>query len=957
MNSFLKETAASLLKNKGDLKGVKVILPNRRAGLFFTRHLSQLVDKPLWMPEITTIESLFYQWAGKKPADKLTLIYELYLHFRSLTQREESFDRFYFWGEMILKDFNDLDQFLVDPKRLFTNLKEQKTLDSDWSFLSPEQVKLIQEFWASFEGRDRYHQEKFLRFWDILYPLYTRFNAAIESLGLAYGGKIYREVALGLEELSEPTEHLVFVGFNAFTAAEEKLIRHSVKRFGAEIFWDIDAYYLERPEQEAGLFFRQYLKDPVFGPTFPNPIPRQIAQQKASIKTYTVPLKINQANLVAGLLDQLPEAEHWEETVVILPEEQLLFPLLNVLPENINRVNVTMGYPVKQTPVYTFLEAALELQRYTKIEDGLLVFYHKPVKELLSNVYLRELAPDFTQYLMDELVRTNSIYYPAEALQKGGGIFARVFQQLRSDTILEVVMELIRELAAPMDESSMERTYLFQCYKQMNRLRELFEKEIREEVTVEFFIKLFRQVFAETRLPFQGEPLEGLQVMGVLETRNLDFKRVIICSMNEGSFPPSKAMDSLIPFNLRRAFQMPVQEQNDAIYAYTFYRLLHRAEEVHLIYSTAAAQGQVGEKSRYIQQLQIEMEGLGVQKSDTSVHVPVRLTQIGPICIEKDPQLLKILDRYTDRSGKDQVGTAFSPSALNMYLDCRLKFYLTYIAGLNVPEEVQEAVDPAIFGNLVHQSLENLYAGFISRKGRNRVEASDIDSLKKYISPAVEKAIRSQYFLEDGAAIKLTGQLTIVRDVLQKYLSGVLEQDKRTAPFAIISLEGNKKYQAKLSVDTPTGRMSVNLGGIIDRVDRVGATIRLIDYKSGADKKEFSSIGSLFDREDTSRNKAVMQTFFYGLLYESRHPENQLPLQPALYNLREIFKEDFSPYLLEKVRNGQSHEVIDYGDYREDFIRGLTGLLEEIFDPGQPFDQTEDRAKCAYCPFAKICSR
>jgi hypothetical protein len=213
MNSFLKETARNLLQHKGDLKGVKVILPNRRAGLFFTRYLSQLVDTPVWMPEIITIESLFYEWAGKKPADKLTLIYELYRQFRTLTKREEGFDRFYFWGEMILKDFNDLDQFLVDPEKLFTNLKEQKILESDWSFLSPEQVKLIQEFWASFEGRDRHHQEKFLRFWDTLYPLYIRFNAAIESLGLAYGGKIYREVASGLENLPKPSEELVFCRF------------------------------------------------------------------------------------------------------------------------------------------------------------------------------------------------------------------------------------------------------------------------------------------------------------------------------------------------------------------------------------------------------------------------------------------------------------------------------------------------------------------------------------------------------------------------------------------------------------------------------------------------------------------------------------------------------------------------------------------------------------------------
>ncbi|MDN3689239.1 PD-(D/E)XK nuclease family protein [Cyclobacterium jeungdonense] len=957
MDSFLKETAQTLLQSKGDLKGVKVILPNRRAGLFFIKYLSHLVDRPLWMPEVITIEDLFYQLAEKRPADKLTLIYELYRVFQALTDRQESFDRFFFWGEMILKDFNDLDQFMVNPEKLFTNLKEQKVLESDWSFLSPEQVKLIREFWASFEGRDRAHQEKFLRFWDMLYPLYTGFNASLESLGLAYGGKIYRDVATDLEALTPMEEQLVFVGFNAFTTTEEKLIKYLVTHFGAKIFWDLDTYYLDRPEQEAGLFFRQYRKDPILGPTFPEHIPNHLQQHKAKINTYNVPLKINQANLVAGLLEQVKGDEDWEETVVILPEEQLLFPLLNVLPDKINRVNVTMGYPVRQTPVYTFLEAVLELQRYSKMEDGELQFYHKPVKDLLSNVFLTEIAPEFTQQVYDDLLRTNAIYFPAKDLRKGGEVFSLVFQLYTAETIMEQLLELIRTLAAPLEEKSMERTYLYQCFKQMNRLKEVFDKEIKEEVSVGFFTKLFRQVFAESRLPFQGEPLEGIQLMGVLETRNLDFKRVIICSMNEGSFPPSKSMDSLVPFNLRQAFGMPVQEQNDAIYAYTFYRLLHRAEEVHLIYSTAGSQGQVGEKSRYIHQLQIEMEHSGIQKEDTLVHVPVNLTKANPILIQKSPSILRVLQRYTDSPGDGQTATSFSPSALNMYLDCRLKFFLTYIAAVEVPDEVQEAVDPAIFGNLVHQSLENLYTGFIARKGRNWVEASDIEGLMDYISPAVEKAIRTQYFLDEDAGLKLTGQLTIARDVLQKYLAGVLEQDRYTTPFEIISLEGNKKYSTQLPVATRSGVRGVSLSGIIDRVDRVGATIRLIDYKSGNDKKDFKGISSLFDREDKSRNKAVMQTLFYGLLYEARHPDNKSPLKPALYSLRDIFQEPFSPYLQEVLGPGKKQEVHDFADYRDDFVGQLTQLLEEIVNPGQNFDQTDDLEKCRLCPFSEICSR
>jgi CRISPR/Cas system-associated exonuclease Cas4 (RecB family) len=491
----------------------------------------------------------------------------------------------------------------------------------------------------------------------------------------------------------------------------------------------------------------------------------------------------------------------------------------------------------------------------------------------------------------------------------------------------------------------------------MNRLKAVVGKEIKEEVTLDFFIRIFRQIFGEIKLPFKGEPLEGLQVMGVLESRNLDFKRVIICNMNEGSFPPSNAMNSMIPFNLRKAFGMPVQEQNDAIYAYTFYRLLHEAEDVHLLYTTAGAQGQVGEKSRYIHQLQIEMNSSGIQKEDTPIHLPVNLSKTDHITIEKNEAILSHLWKYTKDKEGNREPVSFSPSALNVWLDCRLKFYLTYIAGLKVPEEVKEEVDPAIFGNLVHRSLENLYMGYIERKGRRKVEKKDIEGLADFVYPAVMKAINKQYFLEENSNQKLTGQLAIARDVLQKYLQGVLVKDKASAPFEIISLEAGKKYRAFVPVNTTKGTVSVSLGGIIDRVDRVGETIRLIDYKSGQDEKKFKGIESLFERDNPSRNKAAMQTFFYGLLYEVNFPDNKNQLKPALFNLREIFKDDFNPYLQESLGKGQYREVTDYANYRESYVSGLQKILEEIFDPNQAFDQTTDIKKCQFCPYAAICSR
>lgn len=956
MDSFLRDTAQQLLNRGGQLRDMTVILPNRRAGLFFTRHLGQLIQEPAWMPAIKTIEDLFNDLAQLRPADSLTLIFELYQVYTQLHPSPEPFDRFYFWGEMILKDFNDLDQFMVDANKLYHQLSEIKEIETDWSFLTEHQIALIQAFWRSFEGKESHHKAKFLKFWELLAPLYVAFQSNLKVAGLAYSGMIYRKVAEALSEMRPPESKYIFVGFNAFTLTEKKLIKHFIAYYNAEIYWDLDAYYVQDPQQESGLFFREYLKDPVLGPTFPVDLPRRIRPEKITIKTYATPLKVSQANLTGSILSQVGSFENPEETVVILPDEQLLFPILNTLPEGIKKVNVTMGYPIKNTPIYTFLESVLELQRFTKVEDGSVFFYHKPVVDLLSSVYLRKENPVISQEICSKIQTTNQVYVKKETLQRGGKLYALVFNDAFSGDLLPRLLELVQLLAERSDVDGLDRSYLFQCYKQLNRLSDLLLKRAEITISLEFIIRIFRQIFREVKLPFEGEPLEGLQIMGVLESRNLDFKRVIICHMNEGSFPPSASLNSMVPFNLRRAFGLPVQEQNDAIYGYTFYRLLHRAEEVHLIYTTAGDQGRAGERSRYLYQLS---EELGLEKGDMKeevVFVPVDIKAKKAITIQKNSAILDLMKRYlvTD-SGPNTV--AISPSALSIWLDCRLKFYFKYIAELAEEETVSEEVDPAVFGNLVHGALENLYLGFIARKKRSELLSGDFPSLNDFIFPAIEKAIRKQYFLSDDDQLKLTGHLIIARDVLQKYLLQVLKMDAESAPFEVISLEAAKKYKAQFPIQTSFGSQIVLLGGIIDRVDKREGIIRLIDYKSGKDSKQFQSVAGLFDRNNKNRNKAAMQTLFYGLLYHHNFPENTSPLKPALLNLRDIFKADFSPYLEIKEPKGKAYIVENYLDYKEAFETHLRELLEELFGQDIPFDQTDDLAKCVYCPYSEICGR
>ena len=952
MQSFLKITAQEILADYPALDQLVLVLPNRRAGLFLAKHFGTLISKPLWMPQIKTIEDVFYGLAEQKPSDQLTLIFELYKVYCSLNPAPEPFDRFYYWGEMILKDFNDLDSFLVDAARLYHQLEEVKEIEKDLTYLTDSQIELIQQFWKSFEVKDKVQQDKFLRFWKQLRPLYERFRASLEASGHAYSGMLYRRVAERLHGLDRPAAKYVFIGFNAFSAAEEKLIKHFISHFGADIKWDVDAYYTEDPRQEAGLFFRQYRKDRVLGPTFPKVLGKRIGEKNALVKVHAVPLKVTQANLVGKLVEAIGQEEALEETVIILPEEQLLFPVLHVLPPVIDKINVTMGYPVKNAPAYSFLESLLELQRYVMVKDGKVLFYHKAVKGILSSNYFRSWNELFFSEQLQHIEATNQVYVSAESLATGGDLAQLVFEKVEVDGLFAYLKEVIKALADQLDLPELQQSYLYQCFKQLTRLDELFRQEAGLSIGLDFYIRLFKQVFREVRLPFEGEPLEGLQVMGVLETRNLDFKRVIICNMNEGNFPPTSSMNSMVPFNLRRAFGLPVQEQNDAIYAYTFYRLLHCAEEVHLIYSTESDEGKAGEKSRYIQQLALES---GLEVTEQTVYVPVDLQPSPPIVIPKDANILRILSKYEIGSGRARQAR-LSPSAINVWLDCRLKFYFQYVVDIREREEVQEKIDPAVFGNLAHYSLEYLYQGFTNRKGRRLIQKEDFDDLRdNWVSPSVELAIRKHYSLAEHEEVSFSGQLVIARDVLQRYIKRLLEVDQSYAPFELISLEGSRDYTAEIDLVLPQGNLTIGLKGIIDRVDRVGDTVRLIDYKSGSDKKDFPDIPSLFGRNNKQRNKAAMQTMLYGLLYKA-HQEGEAgpPLKPAVFNLKDIFNEEFSPYLMMGQR-GNKVEVNSYQEYEREFVEALKGCLTEIFHPDLPFEQTADVSKCSYCPYKNLC--
>lgn len=945
MNPFLKETAQKILDSTHDLQNLVLVLPNRRAGLFMTRYMGELIDRPVWMPEVKTIEQVFYGLAGQSPADELTLIFELYELYAQIQQDPEDFDRFYFWGELILKDFNDLDQFLAPAKTVYQNLAEIKEFESDLSFLTEDQKELISQFWKAFERQNDQEKEKFLRFWQILGRLYGDFQHRLKTAGLAYSGQLYRQVAENLSAISKPDQHYVFVGFNAFTLTEEKLIGHFVESFGAEIYWDLDSYYLSDEMQEAGLFFSDYQRDPVFGKTFPEIIPDQIRNKKDKIQVHAIPLKTNQANLVGKLLEDLPDHEKLEETVIILPDEQLLFPVLHSLPPQIDKLNVTMGYPVRNAPIYAFLDAVLDLQRHAKVHASGISFYHKPVMDLMTFPFLTSADEGHFRALSDRVKKENLLEIPQEELWGQSQIARLIFQKVETKDIFDYLSELIRLLAEELSQDEVQRSYLFQAFKQLNRLQEIFQHGNGKPLQMDFVLKLFRQIFRELKLPFEGEPLQGLQLMGVLESRNLDFRRVIICDLNEGSFPPGGGINSMIPFNLRRAFGLPVQEQNDAIYAYTFYRLLHRAEEVHLIYTTSAEQGKAGEMSRFIQQMQVE---LGISEPKVAF-VPVGMTPSKEIRIAKSQEVLADMGHFLKNADPLHQTRPLSASALNMYLDCQLKFYFRYVAGLKEKEEVITEVDPSTFGTILHRAIELLYMPQEPSNSR-RIDSHAIERLLPQVPQAVDDAIREFYKVEEGKSMDYSGQLQIAREVFIKYLKAILQYDQKNGAFEVLGAEMDVSAEMELNLDGE--KVLVAMTGFIDRVDQKDGVVRLIDYKTGKDNKNVKSIASLFDREEKSRNKAAMQTLLYAYFFKVKHPEIKKPLKPGIFNIKEIYNPAFNPFL-----KMEKEEIADFHAVEEEFMAGIRSLIGEIFDTNEDFKQTEDLKKCEYCSFKEICGR
>ena len=959
MESFLKLVAADLYKHtKGNLAHTAVVFPNKRAGLFFNEYLAQESDSPIWSPAYVSISELFRSLSPWEVGDPVKLVCELYKIFRRETQSTETLDDFYFWGEMLISDFDDADKNKVDTDKLFSNLQDLRNIMDDYTFIDDEQEEAIRQFFQNFSIERRTAlKERFISLWDVLGNIYKGFRESLASQNIAYEGMMYRHVIEHLDVDKLPYEKYVFVGFNVLNKVEHTLFTQLKDAGKAVFYWDYDEFYMKENRQavthEAGEFIRRNLRD------FPSPLSGELFKNLSKPKEVHY-IASSTENAQARYLPQwirnnltTPE----KETAVVLCNEALLQPVLHSLPAEVKHVNITMGFPLSQTPVYSFLIALLELHTHGfNFKSGRYTF--QSVVTLLKHPYTRQLTGQ-AELLEKELTRNNR-FYPLPGELGKDEFLTRLFTPLSgnlnlcirlSETLQQVAGIYQANTSGTEDTDAFNQLYresLFKAYTTINRFRTLIEED---ELTVqsETFRRLLVKVLSATNIPFHGEPAIGMQVMGVLETRNLDFRHLVLLSVNEGQLPKSGGDSSFIPYNLRKAFGMTTIEHKIAVYAYYFYRLLQRAERITLIYNTSSDGLNRGEWSRFMLQFLIEWPHPITRQFLEAGQSPQGTSSI---TVEKTPDVMRRMQSLFDVRANPKA--KFSPSALNYYLDCPLKFYYRYVAGLSAPDEVSAEIDSATFGSIFHYAAEHIYKDLTTHgKVINKEALETLLRNEVKLQDYVDTAFKKLFFnVPQNEKPEYNGVQLINSAVIARYLKQLLQNDLRYAPFTFIASE--MEVDEPIDIQTPKGVIKSRIGGIIDRMDSKDGTLRIVDYKTGGDADTPPHVESLFI-PDKKRSNYVFQTFLYAAIMCRKQPT--MKIAPALLYIHRAATETYSPVIQMGEPRKPKEAVEDFSKYEKEYRERLQGLLEEIFNPEKSFAQTEIIEKCTYCDFKALCKR
>ncbi|WP_106828446.1 PD-(D/E)XK nuclease family protein [Parabacteroides pacaensis] len=960
MKPFLYQIATLFYERYGkEINTLAFVFPNRRAGIFFQKYLAELTEEPIFSPPVMTINDLMVDLSGKHLVDKINCLFILYNIYIKISKSSETFDEFFYWGELLLNDFDDVDKYMINAQALFTNVTDLREIENTFDFLTDDQVAAIRSFWQTFyPKKDASNQQQFLAVWQILYPLYEELRAVLTMSNQGYEGMLFREVVEKTQKEGDtfelPYKKVIFVGLNALSVAEEKFLKYLQSKELADFYWDYSCPFVMDKENKASFFMERNRKN--FPSRYPLPEEELAEKQLPVIDVIGIPSGVGQAKEVHTLLSELEPEELTSEkaihTAIVLPDENLLVPVLNSIPAAIRKINVTMGYPLAGTPVSTLMEYILNMQKNIRYINRIPAFYFRDVLPILNHRYVMSTDPKKIEALVKNITDYNKIYIPFEDLSQSPLLkilFTPVDNVEKfSSYLIRILQELNRLMGsseeeedadAPRRAQDLEQEFIFHYFATVNRMREVMQ-ETGIRMQIDTYFRLLKRLTQTIKIPFHGEPLSGLQIMGVLETRALDFDRLIVLSMNEGVFPAKKTTNSFIPYHLRRGFGLPTYEHQDSIWAYHFYRLIHRAKHVSLLYDTRSNGLQTGEVSRFVYQLKYHYE---VRINNKLLVYNVSSSKLPSLLVNKEETVQRKLEEFFN-GGK----RAISASAVNTYLDCPLKFYFSIVENVQEEDEVNETVENNVFGSILHKVLEEIYKPLKGRLIMGDV-LNGIRKDTKYLTYLIEKAFATVFFKREEVR-PLAGQNFLIAEIIRKYVEKLLFWDAKLTPFKFVESE---KRISKLF--TLSDGKEVQLKGFIDRIDDIGGTLRILDYKSGRGSSVFDSVENLFNKDLKERSKAVMQVFMYAWMY-TEEGEGK-PVLPGIYYMRSLFTETFDSRIYIKPQGGKREAIPDYALFRGTFEEALKHCLDEIFDKNIPFSQTSVEISCGYCQFKNLCGK
>lgn len=936
MDGFLNKVAKQILADEIGLQSQCIIVPNRRTGLFLRKEIISRTDKTSWMPEIITISEIFSSASELNIAEDLLLINKLYLVFRQHTGSTESFDEFYYWGEIILSDFDDIDKYLANAEKLFSTIADLGEIDRNFSEYDEQELEIIKRFWTNVNNADlSVHKQRFLDLWSKMWLIYSDFKKSLVEANIAYQGMLYRQIAENPEKCQFDKNKYSVVGFNALNKCEKTVLRHLKSVKTTSFYWDYDEYYVKNEAQEAGRFLRDNLK--LFGAEIIETESR-FRDNKCTVEVQMSPSPVSQVKMIDGILNEWSKSFDFnpEKTAIVLGDENLLIPLMYSIPPFVGEYNVSMGFPLKNSASFGFVSHLVALRRNERKNQDKTLYYYKDILAIVNHTFVQKLFADDADAINTRINSEKLIYsFPPDFCNNE--FLNAIFTERPVSTVEMLrwftnVTKVLSSLLSANEEFAVENECMIKIFNRLNVIYDCIAVGEIDTTKKEILFKIILNSLRTMSLAFEGEPLTGMQVLGFLETRNLDFDKVIMISLNEGVFPKKSAAQSMIPYNLRKFYELPSIEFQDSIFAYYFYRLLQRAKDVKILYSAQSGDGS-SEMSRFISQIKYESN---LNITFKNVGYKVNLSAYQPVFASANEDTKsKVVEHLTK---------GISPKAINTFLNCQFKYYLQYIKGLKELDKTEEAEDSAFFGRLFHSIMMKIYEPLIG-KVLNVDDFKNISSESNLNEMRLD-AIREVFNLKNKTEIDAVNSKLIV-DIVMKYVISMLNYDKESCPLTIRELEKTYAVPLQINCDQNSVPIAAFLKGNIDRVDLHNGIVRVIDYKTGSVKLDLKAISDLFSEDRKHDADIATQVFAYCLMHDDKGAD----VCPAVFNINELARDYDYHFVMEK----NAIEVFSK-ELQQEFSDNLKALFVKMVNT-HIFEQTQIHDNCKYCIYKGICER